>query len=204
MPARLDAIAAERARRRARSSRAALSGPVARRDRFTQTLKEEEESMALPVRQTEPRSPLATPSAVSGRWSPARELEELHERMDQLMEDLWSAPAPNGDRLWSPLVDIEETEDAWIIEAEVPGAKRKDVDVEVRDSELSISGEIKERERKGLLRRRLRRKGRFDYRVTLPGGADPEGIDASLNDGVLTVRVPKPEQARPRRIEVKG
>jgi HSP20 family protein len=160
--------------------------------------------MALPARRPEPRSPLATPSAVSGRWSPARELEELHERMDRLMDDLWSAPAPNGDRVWSPLVDVEETEDAWIIEAEVPGAKRKDIDVEVRDSELSISGEIKERERKGLLRRRTRRKGRFDYRVTLPGGADPEGIEASLDDGVLTVRVPKPEQARPRRIEVKG
>ena len=154
--------------------------------------------MALPVGRSEAHSPLTR------RWSPARDLEELHERMDQLMEDLWSGRAPNGDGIWSPLVDIEETEDAWIVEAEVPGAKRKDINVEVRDSELSISGEIKERERKGLLRRRTRRAGRFDYRVTLPGGADAEGIEASLDDGVLTVRVPKPEQARPRHIEVKG
>jgi HSP20 family protein len=154
--------------------------------------------MALPVRHSEPSSSLQR------RWSPARELEELHERMDQLMEDLWSGRTPNGDGIWSPLVDIEETEDAWIIEAEVPGAKRDDINVEVRDSELSITGEIKERERKGLLRRRTRRTGRFDYRVTLPGGASPDGIDASLDDGVLTLRVPKPEQARPRRIEVKG
>lgn len=154
--------------------------------------------MALPVRHSEP------PSSLRRRWSPARELEELHERMDQLMEDLWSGRTPNGDGIWSPLVDIEETEDAWIIEAEVPGAKRKDINVEVRDSELTITGEIKERERKGLIRRRTRRTGRFDYRVTLPGGASPDGIEASLDDGVLTVRVPKPEQARPRRIEVKG
>jgi HSP20 family protein len=124
--------------------------------------------------------------------------------MDQLMEDLWSGRTPNGDGIWSPLVDIEETEDAWIIEAEVPGAKRDDINVEVRDSELSITGQIKERERKGLLRRRTRRTGRFDYRVTLPGGASPDGIEASLDDGVLAVRVPKPEQARPRHIEVKG
>lgn len=124
--------------------------------------------------------------------------------MDQLMEDLWSRRTPNGDGVWSPLVDIEEMEDAWIIEAEVPGAKRDDINVEVRDSELSITGQIKERERKGLLRRRTRRTGRFDYRVTLPGGASPDGIEASLDDGVLTLRVPKPEQARPRRIEVKG
>jgi HSP20 family protein len=160
--------------------------------------------MAVPARRTESRSPLAAPSARSGRWGPARELEELHERMDQLMEGLWSGMAPNGDRIWTPLVDIEETEDAWIIEAEVPGAKRKDINVEVQDSELIISGEIKERERKGLLRRRTRRTGRFDFRVTLPGGADPDGIKASVDDGVLTVQVPKPEQARPRRIEVKG
>lgn len=160
--------------------------------------------MALPVRNAESRSPLAASSARSGQWGPGRELEELWERMNQLMEGLWSGTAPDGDRIWSPLVDIEETEDAWIIEAEVPSAKRKDINVEVRDSELSISGEIKERERKGLLRRRTRRTGRFDYRVTLPGGADPDGIEASLDDGVLTVRVPKPEQARPRRIDVKG
>ncbi len=154
--------------------------------------------MALQVRHSEP------PSSLQRRWSPTRELEELHERMDQLMEDLWSGRTPNGDGIWSPLVDIEETEDAWIIEAEVPGAKRDDINVEVRDSELSITGQIKERERKGLLRRRTRRTGRFDYRVTLPGGASPDGIEASLDDGVLTVRVSKPEQARPRRIEVKG
>jgi HSP20 family protein len=160
--------------------------------------------MAVPARRTESRSPLTAPSARSGRWGPARELEELHERMDQLMEGLWSGMAPNGDRIWTPLVDIEETEEAWIIEAEVPGAKRKDINVEVQDSELIIAGEIKERERKGLLRRRTRRTGQFDFRVTLPGGADPDGIKASVDDGVLTVQVPKPEQARPRRIEVKG
>ena len=99
---------------------------------------------------------------------------------------------------WVPAVDIEETDDAWLVEAEVPGVRKEDVNVEVRGSELSISGEIKERERKGILRRRTRRTGRFDYRVTLPGEADPEGIDASLDDGVLTVRVPKPERTRPR------
>jgi HSP20 family protein len=102
------------------------------------------------------------------------------------------------------LVDIEETEDAWVVEAELPGVKKKDVNVEMRGPELIISGEVKERERKGILRRRTRRTGRFDYRVMLPGEAEPEGIDASLHDGVLTVRVPKPERTRPRRIEVKA
>jgi HSP20 family protein len=126
--------------------------------------------------------------------------------MGQLMESVWSpvgAGSGNGG-FWIPTADIEETEDAWIVEAEVPGAHRKDINVEVRDSELVISGEIKEKERKGVLRRRTRRTGRFEYRVMLPGQFDEEHIEANLHDGVLTVRVPKSEQARPRRIEVKA
>jgi HSP20 family protein len=138
------------------------------------------------------------------RWDPARELEELHSRMGQLMGSSLPLPAIADGGVWTPAVDIEETEDAWIVEAELPGVKREDIDVELRDSELAITGEIKERERKGILRRRTRRVGRFEYRVTLPGEADPERIEASLHDGVLTVRVPKPERSRGRHIEVKS
>jgi HSP20 family protein len=105
---------------------------------------------------------------------------------------------------WSPLVDIEETEDAWVLEAELPGVRREDVNVEVRDGELAITGELKERERKGVLRRQTRRTGRFDYRVTLPGDVEADKIEASLEHGVLTLRVPKAPQAQPRRIEVKA
>ena len=150
--------------------------------------------MALPAR----RSP-----SPPERWDPFRELEDLHARMGRLMESAWPGGAEGGG-IWSPLVDIEETDDAWLVEAELPGVKENDINVEVIDSELAISGELKERERKGILRRRTRRTGRFDYRVTLPGEADPERIEASLNEGVLTVRVPKPERARPRRIEIKS
>jgi HSP20 family protein len=72
-----------------------------------------------------------------------------------------------------------------------------------RRNELTITGEIKERERKGILRRRTRRTGRFEYRVTLPGETDADNVDAKLEGGVLTVRVPKSGRARPRRVEVK-
>jgi HSP20 family protein len=154
--------------------------------------------MALPVRHRDASiQPLH-------RWHPMRELEEVRDQMAQLMDAVWPGNGFGDEDLWSPLVDIEETEDAWIVEAELPGVKRRDLKVEVRDSELEISGEIKERERKGVLRRRTRRTGRFDYRVTLPGATDAENIEANLSDGVLTVRVPKPDQARPRRIEVKS
>jgi HSP20 family protein len=153
--------------------------------------------MALPIRRTD------TSSQVTDRWSPFHELDELHGRMEQLMQGVWSDTRSGNGVPWIPAVDIEETEDAWVVEAEVPGVDKRDIDIQVRDSELTITGEIKERERVGILRRRTRRKGRFEYRVTLPGEAESKDIDASLRDGVLTVRVPKSERAKPRRIDVK-
>jgi HSP20 family protein len=136
------------------------------------------------------------------RWDPVRELQGLQDQFAQLMQR--DTTDGNGGLPLVPLVDIEETEDAWIVEAELPGVKPEDVNVEVRGSELAISGEIKEREREGILRRRTRKTGEFDYHITLPGDADAEHIDAELHDGVLTVRIPKPEQERPRRIDVKS
>jgi HSP20 family protein len=152
--------------------------------------------MALPVRRRD-----AAPQPVS-RWDPLRELEGLQDRLTQLLQR--DAADGNGGMPFVPLVDIEETEDAWIVEAEVPGVKPEDVTVEVRGSELAISGEIKERQREGILRRRTRKTGEFDYHITLPGDADAERIEATLQDGILTVRILKPEQERPRRIDVKG
>jgi HSP20 family protein len=141
-------------------------------------------------------------TAVPARWDPLRDLEELQVRTAQLIgSSLPPALAEDG-AIWVPPVDIEETDDAWVVEAEVPGVKRDDVNVDLRDNELVITGEIKERERKGILRRRTRRVGQFEFRVTLPGDADRERVDADLHDGVLTVRIPKPERAEPRRIEI--
>ena len=152
--------------------------------------------MGLPARRSSSPAP--------ERWGPFRELEELHTRIGQRMETGWSGATRGAGAIWSPLVDIEETDDAWLVEAELPGVKQEDIDVELSDAELTISGELKERERKGILRRRTRRTGQFDYRVTLPGEADAERIEASLQEGVLTVRVPKPERARRRRIEIRS
>jgi HSP20 family protein len=135
------------------------------------------------------------------RWDPFRELEGLQEQLAQLMQR--TLPDGDGAAPFAPLVDIEETDDAWIVEADLPGVKAGDVNVELRGSELAISGEIKERRREGVLRRRTRKTGEFDYRITLPGDADAERIEAELRDGVLTVRIPKPEHERPRRINVK-
>jgi HSP20 family protein len=139
------------------------------------------------------------------RMEPFAQLEEFQNQMGELIESVLSpAILTNGGSTWAPAVDIEETEDAWIVEAELPGVARKDLTVELRESELEISGEIKERERKGILRRQARRTGHYDYRVQLPGQPDSDHIEASLHEGVLRVNVPKAETTTPRRIEVKS
>jgi HSP20 family protein len=134
---------------------------------------------------------------------PFRELEELQEQTAQLLESVLGGGAGMPDaRPWVPPVDIEETDDAWIIEAELPGVDKQDVDVDIRENELVIHGEIKEKERKGIIRRRTRRVGEFEFRVMIPGQLDPGSVDAKLDDGVLMVRVPKPAAAQSQRINV--
>jgi HSP20 family protein len=140
-------------------------------------------------------------SQPSQHWQPLNELDQLQELTQQLMQDALSGRV-NPDAIHTPLVDIEETEDAWLFEAELPGVQQEDINLEVNGTELSVTGEIKERERKGILRRRSRPVGRFEFRVTLPAPVEPGSVDANLKDGVLIVRVPKPETSRPRRIDV--
>ncbi|QSB16675.1 Hsp20/alpha crystallin family protein [Natronosporangium hydrolyticum] len=100
--------------------------------------------------------------------------------------------------------DIEETDDEFVVELDLPGVNREDIDVEVRQNQLRVTGEIKERERTGLLRRQSRPVGRFDYLVAVPGEIDPDKLDATLTNGVLTVRLGKAARNQPRHIEVKG
>jgi HSP20 family protein len=144
-------------------------------------------------------------SGSSERWEPLGELEQVNERMRRLLDQTFGGlPVVFREAAaWAPPVDIEEEDDAYVIEAELPGVKREDVNIDLVGRELTISGEIKERQRKGVLRRQTRRIGRFEYRVVLPDEVDSEKVQAKLDDGVLSVRVPKAERAQRRRIEVK-
>jgi len=138
-----------------------------------------------------------------GRWDPFRELEDLHGRLGSLLE---SVAGSVGDtvRAWAPPADVTETAEAYLVEVELPGVQRDDVVVDLAGTELSISGEVGERERQGLFRHRTRRVGQFSCGITLPRDVDADRIEADLADGVLTVRVPKTEAAKPRRIAVNG
>jgi HSP20 family protein len=143
---------------------------------------------------------------VSARRSdPFREMEDLQDRMGQLMDGLFGlAPPTIAARLPLAPADIEEADDAYVVELDLPGVKPGDVDVEVRENELRVSGEIKERERKGILRRQMRRVGQFEHVVALPGEVDPDKVEATLSDGVLTVRLGKSQVRKPRHVEIKS
>ncbi|WP_027929046.1 Hsp20/alpha crystallin family protein [Amycolatopsis thermoflava] len=138
-----------------------------------------------------------------GRWDPFRELEDLYTQMGRWMENAFNR-VDQGMPVWAPLADVSETEDAYVVEVDLPGVKRDDMAIELVGSELAVTGEIKEKERQGLLRHRTRRTGQFSYRVTLPDRVDAEKIEAALDEGVLTIRVPKSETIKPRRIAIKG
>lgn len=141
-----------------------------------------------------------------GEQRPLNEIEVMNERIRRMLEQTFAGlglPSQlDGPTGWAPPVDIEERDDAYVLQAELPGVQREDVNIEVVGNELQISGEIKERERQGILRKRTRKVGQFEYRVVLPEQVDAERVEAKLNDGVLTVQVPKANRAQRRRIEV--
>jgi HSP20 family protein len=140
----------------------------------------------------------------SERAQPLSDVERLRKMVEQTFGSFGLPALPTESVGWAPPVDIEEQDDAYVIEAEVPGVRKDDVNIELISNELMITGEIKEREREGILRKRTRRIGRFEYRVRLPEQVDPDNVEAKLKDGVLSVRVPKHEHAERRRIQVKS
>jgi HSP20 family protein len=101
-----------------------------------------------------------------------------------------------------PLTDIEETDDQYLLEVEMPGVRREDIDLQVDQGHLRLTGERRRRERVGLLRHRTRTTGRFTLDVRLPAPVDSDAVSASLDKGVLTVVIPKAEQSRRRRIPI--
>ena len=131
---------------------------------------------------------------------PHERFADIYQRMDQLMRSFGSTFDRTG---WSPFpVDLEETDDAYIVEIDLPSVSRRDVTLQVNGRELTVYGEVKERDRNGFLRRQTRRTGRFHHSVALPGDVDVEHVKASLDDGVLIVRAPKSQATKAHRVQI--
>jgi HSP20 family protein len=133
-------------------------------------------------------------------WRPLRGFEDIYSEFDRLVQSV--VGGVGGDGAWLPAADVSETDAAYVVEIELPGVHREDVDVELDGNELVVTGEVKERKREGLLRRRTRRIGNFEYRVTLPGDLRADDVEASLAHGVLTVHVPKAQTTKSSKINV--
>jgi HSP20 family protein len=137
--------------------------------------------------------------------NPTREFEDIYDRMGQLMNLAFGlAPVDVAEGPWIPLADLSETDDAYVVEADLPGVNRDQIDIQLQDRELVITGEVPESGQKGRRHRRSRRTGRFEFRTYLPGDVNADAVDAQLSNGVLTVTIPKSQEAQPRQIEIKG
>lgn len=144
------------------------------------------------------------------RWNPFAELEEMLDRYSRNtgyprlgVRGGQQEVMRQGD--WSPAVDISEDDEAYLIRAELPGVNRDDVKVQVNDGVLTLQGERKsEKEEKGKKVHRVERfYGNFMRSFTLPDNVDEENINADYKDGILTLKLPKSEKAKPRSIDVK-
>jgi HSP20 family protein len=107
-------------------------------------------------------------------------------------------------RRWVPPMDLVEAENEFVLKADLPGLREADVKIEVQDGALTISGErqAEHEQREHGWYRIERAFGSFNRSLTLPDGVDPDRIQAKFSDGVLEVRIPKPEERKPRRIEI--
>ena len=142
------------------------------------------------------------------RWDPARELDTLQGEMNRLFSSFFDAPRSGGNgapaRRWIPAMDLVETEDHFVLKADLPGVSESDVNIELESNVLTISGERKtEHEAKAEGYYRIERaSGAFSRSLTLPEGIDAEAVTATFDSGVLEVRIPKPADTQPRRVQI--
>jgi HSP20 family protein len=145
-------------------------------------------------------------------FSPLRRITTLRDDLDQLFDSVvgrfWDSPPGNRQFLggWLPPVDIYEDKDAVTVRAELPGMKKEEIDISLHNGYLTLSGERKQEQKyEGADASRSERLlGRFQRTVSLPCQVNTDAIKATYNDGVLTVVLPKAEEAKPKQISISG
>ncbi len=137
------------------------------------------------------------------RWNPYRNLVSLPREIDRFFND-FGLDVWNTDTVWIPAVDITETEDGYEVKAEIPGMKKDEIKINYEDDMLTLSGERNhEKEEKNKNYHRIeRRYGKFQRSFYLPKHVKADGIKANYKNGVLTVNIPKSEEAKPKEIAI--
>ncbi len=139
------------------------------------------------------------------RWDPFQEMLNLRRTVDRLFDNAnadreWGQPA-----LWGLAVDMVENKDDFVVKASVPGINPDDLDISYSDDTLTIKGEVKEDKevKEDQYHLRERRYGSFMRSITLPNKIKGDAIEASYQNGVITLRLPKAEEVKPKRIAIK-
>ncbi len=141
------------------------------------------------------------------KWEPVSDLVSLQDEMNRLFLDFFGRTPGRrlvGDSLWAPVMDIEETKDDIIVKAEIPGMTKEDVKIQVTGDIITISGERKrEEETKDKTYHRIERSyGQFQRMITLPSEVQSAKAKASYENGVLTIKLPKSEEIKPKEISI--
>ena len=140
------------------------------------------------------------------RWNPYRELMNVHEQLNRLFEEPGGQTSDSSYGGWFPAIDLREEEKRFVIEADLPGVKKDDIQIEVENNVLTLRGERKfEHESKKENFHRIERAyGKFMRSFTLPSRIDASQITASQNGGILEIVIPKAKESLPQKIEIKG
>lgn len=144
------------------------------------------------------------------RWDPARELDLLQGDMNRLFDTFFqgrgAGTASNGSRRWIPPMDLAETDQEFVLRADLPGLDEDDLEIEVKDRVLTVSGqrEGEHEDRREGFHRVERAFGRFSRSLDLPEGIDASAVTAQFDRGVLEVRIPKPEERQPTKVQIGG
>lgn len=148
------------------------------------------------------------------RWEPAAELNTIQNEMNRLFNTFFDQPGARSgsgaaNRRWVPAMDLVETNDHYVLRADLPGLSDEDVNVQLEDNVLTISGQrtsgqrTSEHDQQEEGYYRLERAfGSFSRSLTLPEGVDPDGVQAHFDRGVLEIQIPKPEQKKPRQVQI--
>ncbi len=138
------------------------------------------------------------------RWDPFREMAQLRATMDRLLNETRNLPLASEETIWILPLDVSETEDAFLVKASIPGVNPDDIDISLTDNVLTIKAEIKaEKEiEEAQYHLRERRFGVFSRSITLPTAVDADNVEATYENGVLNLTIPKAEEVKPRKIEV--
>jgi HSP20 family protein len=145
----------------------------------------------------------AAQRAAAVRWLPTEpfaHFEDIHRRMNQLMHNLTTEPTPGT--CLAPAVDVEETDDEFVVDVDLPGVATSDLVLEWNGRSLTVHGQIHDREHTGELRQRTRHTGPLHHAITLPGPVHGDKITARLTNGLLTIHAPKAHPGPAHRIQI--